>query len=101
MSPDSLRPTRARRAWRAIACLGCVLGAASLLLTAWLWQGDQKQTEEAVCSIVRYAEAQGTIVASGDPTSNPPRAPNPQGAAELFELSDDMRSTGISCPPRE
>lgn len=49
MSPDSPIPSRQRRAWRVMSCAGCVLGAASILLTAQLWS----RTNDALHEIQR------------------------------------------------
>lgn len=56
--------------------------------------------ELAVCGIVTYAERNAALAAKGDPTTKPPRPPNPAAAKNLLELATQMRSTGIGCSPR-
>lgn len=96
--PDSPEPSHARRAWRLMAALGCVLGATSILITAVKWTGtdnrqDRQQdiAQHAICSIVVYAEQQADALEG-------------RGAVEashnLEDLATNMRRTGIHCPPR-
>src|SRR5215208_2842091 len=105
MSPDSSSPSRQRRAWRAMACAGCVLGAASILLTAVKWAGtDDRQvrqgerSQRAVCAVASYAERQADIIRQGAPAQDgqPARPGNPKAAEGLERLAMDMRRTGIS-----
>lgn len=109
MSPDSVTPSRQRRAWRTMACIGCLLGATSILLTAVKWNGtDTRQdrqartAQQAICAIVSYAEIQADTIRRGIPAHDgqPARPGNPRAAAGLDKLALDMRRTGITCPPR-
>lgn len=64
MSPDSPKPSTTRRAWRALSALGCVLGAASILLTAVKWTGTDDQVDAIArlslenASLIRKTDAQ-------------------------------------------
>ena len=110
MSPDSPKPSTTRRAWRAMSAFGCLLGAASILLTAVKWTGtDDRQdaqgriAERAICSIVSYAEVQADTIRRGVPADDgePARSGNPRAAEGLDKLAGDMRETGIRCPSRK
>lgn len=93
-----------------MSALGCVLGAASILLTAVKWTGtDARQDRQsrvatqAICSIVSYAEVQADTIRRGMPAMDgqPARPGNPRAAHGLDKLAGDMRHTGIHCPPRK
>jgi hypothetical protein len=108
MSPDSAERTRQRRAWRVMSAFGCILGASAILLTAVKWTGTdarvsrQAETgQKAICAIIAYADQQATIIEKGAPAQDglPARPGNPRAAKSLHDLANDMRSTGIRCPP--
>ena len=48
MSPDSPHSSRQRKAWRVLACLGCVLGAFSLFASVVLNTRIQSSREDAL-----------------------------------------------------
>lgn len=110
MSPDSPVQSRSRRAWRAMSAFGCILGAASILLTAVKWTNtDDRQDRQtrvatqAICAVVAYAED-----ASDRSKAAAVRAPNPYvrdrslaASASLDQLAGSMRRTRIACPPRK
>jgi hypothetical protein len=109
MSPDSLKPSATRRAWRTLSALGCVLGAASILLTAVKWTDtDTRQDRQArianrgICTIVAYAEdasSRALEAARHAPTAGVRRR-SLAAHDSLNQLASGMRRTGLPCPPR-
>lgn len=91
-----------------MACLGCLLGASGILLTAVKWtttdtrvDAQSSNGQKAVCALVVYAETQAaSIRSSPDLEQLPPerRARSLEAADGLDHLAADMRATGIRCP---
>ena len=80
-----------------LVCVAIAVG--SILLRSIDSQADR--STQAICAIIVYAERQASVLLTGDADADPPRPPNPRSAEELEKLSDDMRSTGVDCPPRK
>lgn len=97
--------TRDRRATDKLAVLCAVLSLMAVLVTSFVaftvleQQGElettNQQTEQAVCSIVSYAETQAENIR----TANPGQLSDT--ATELDDLAGAMRATGIRCPAAE
>lgn len=78
----------------------CIVTAVGAILLNRV-DGQSDRSTQAICAIVVYAEVQAENAAAGDPRATPPRPPNPPAAKQLERLADEMRDTGVDCPPRE
>lgn len=94
---DSPTQSGARKAWRFIAMLGCVLGGTGLLLNGLGFQ-DRNDTafksERAICALIKWSEE--TLDESPQVQSQQ----NPRGRVRFERLIGEMRATGVACPPR-
>jgi hypothetical protein len=97
---------KARRAWRIIAALGCIMGASGILAAAVLSQNVQHNTDQvddssqrgrlAICAIIEFGEE---TLASDDNFKQNPNAEQKDATLRFQRLVYKMKATGIECPP--
>jgi hypothetical protein len=97
---------RARKAWRIIAALGCIMGASGILAAAILSRNVQHNTDQvdrsaqrgqqAICAIINYGE---DTLAGIRENPRPQTTQQRDAVARFRRLVKNMRATGIDCPP--